>query len=211
MFYLIGINSGNFVAFFEIKHLSCQKGFNILFKEINFTAKNSEIVQIKGVNGKGKTSLLKILSGLSLPDSGHISFNNMLSESDEYQKDILYLGHANSISVDLKVIENLEYLRLLNNTDLNLHSIYALKKLGLANFQDEFCLNLSAGQKRRVILSMLVLSKSKVWLFDEPFPALDSLGIELIENLIKQHSDNGGICFFTSHQASSLKVKELVL
>jgi len=196
---------------FLISNLSCQKGFNLLFKETNFIAKESDIVQIKGLNGKGKTSLLRILSGLSEPDSGFISLNNSLTYSDEYQEDILYLGHKPSISLDLTVIENLEYLRSLNNTDLKLKSLYALKKLGLANFQDEFCLNLSAGQKRRVILSMLILSKSKVWLLDEPFTALDSLGIELIENLIKQHSDNGGICFFTSHQISSLNVKELIL
>ena len=196
---------------FEIKDLSCQKGFNLLFKDINFTAKESDIVQVKGANGKGKTSLLRILSGLSEPDSGQISFNNSLSDSDEYQKDILYLGHNSSISVDLTVIENLEYLRSLNNTDLNLQSLHALNKLGLANFQNEFCLNLSAGQKRRVILSMLVLSKSKIWLLDEPFTALDSLGIELIESLIKHHCDNGGVCFFTSHQTSSLNVKELVI
>ena len=187
------------------------KGFNLLFKDINFTAKESDIVQVKGANGKGKTSLLRILSGLSEPDTGQISFNDSLSYSDVYQKDILYLGHNPSISVDLTVIENLEYLRSLNNTDLNLQSQYALKELGLANFQSEFCFNLSAGQKRRVILSMLALSNSKVWLLDEPFTALDSLGIELIESLIKQHSDNGGICFFTSHQTPSLNVKELVL
>jgi len=196
---------------FKIKDLSCQKGFNLLFKNLNFNAKESDIIQVKGLNGKGKTSLLKILSGLSEPDSGNISFNNSLSYSEEYQKDILYLGHNPSISLDLTVIENLEYLRLLNNTDLNIKSLHALKKLGLANFQNEFCLNLSAGQKRRVILSMLALSNSKVWLLDEPFTALDSLGIELIESLIKQHSNNGGICFFTSHQTSLLNVRELVL
>jgi len=199
------------VPVFKIKDLSCQKGFNLLFKNINFTAKESDIVQVKGANGKGKTSLLRILSGLSEPDSGHITFNDFLSDSDEYQKDILYLGHNPSMSVDLTVIENLEYLRSLNNTDLNIQSLHALKKLGLANFQNEFCLNLSAGQKRRVILSMLVLSNSKVWLLDEPFTALDSLGIELIENLMMQHCENGGVCFFTSHQTSSLNVKELVL
>ena len=199
------------MSLFEIKDLSCQKGFNLLFKNIYFTAKQSDIVLVKGANGKGKTSLLRILSGLSEPDSGHITFNDFLSDSDEYQKDILYLGHNPSISSDLTVFENLEYLRSLNNTDLNLQSLDALKKLGLTNFQNEFCLNLSAGQKRRVILSMLVLSKSKIWLLDEPFTALDSLGIELIEGLIKHHCDNGGVCFFTSHQTSSLHVKELVL
>jgi len=196
---------------FEIKDLSCQKGFNLLFKNINSIAKESDIVQVKGVNGRGKTSLLRILSGLSEPDSGQISLNNSLSCSDEYQMDILYLGHNPSISLDLTVIENLEYLRSLNNTDVNLQSLDALKKIGLTNFHNEFCLNLSAGQRRRVILSMLVLSKSKVWLLDEPFTALDSSGIKLIESLIKQHSDNGGICFFTSHQTPSLNVKELVL
>ena len=86
------------MSLFEIKDLSCQKGFNLLFENVKFLAKDSDIVQVKGLNGKGKTSLLRILSGLSEPDSGQISFNDSLSDSDEYQKDILYLGHNPSIS-----------------------------------------------------------------------------------------------------------------
>ena len=77
---------------FEIKDLSCQKGFNLLFKNINFTTKESDIVQIKGANGKGKTSLLRILSGLSEPDSGQISFNDSLSDSDNIKKIFSTLG-----------------------------------------------------------------------------------------------------------------------
>ena len=196
---------------FNIRDLSCQKGFNLLFKNINFSANQSDIIQIKGANGRGKTSLLRIISGLSEQDSGDIIFNSKPLNSDEYQKDILFLGHAPSISEDLTVLENLEYLRLLNKTDPESESLYALMKFGLTNYKNEFCKNLSAGQKRRVILSLLVLSTSKVWLLDEPYTAIDSSGIELIESLIKQHSDNGGICFFTSHQTSSLNIKELVL
>ncbi len=81
----------------------------------------------------------------------------------------------------------------------------ALNDVGLKGYEDEYCAKLSAGQKRRVILAGLFVSDAKLWLLDEPFTALDPKGVEIVEQRIKKHSEQGGICIFTTHQDSVLE------
>ena len=88
--------------------------------------------------------------------------------------------------------------------------IQALDDVGLKGYADETCANLSAGQKRRVILASLFVSKAKVWLLDEPFTALDPKGVEIVENAIFQHCANGGLCLFTTHQDSALPNQRVI-
>ena len=80
----------------------------------------------------------------------------------------------------------------------------ALTSVGLKNFEYEYAVNLSAGQKRRIVLSALFMTQAKVWLLDEPFTALDADGINVIETKITKHCDGGGICILTTHQKCNL-------
>ena len=187
-----------------VSDLTCQRGYNELFSNLSFELNSGEILKISGANGSGKTSLLKILAGLNSAESGKLSVNNKKVGSYDYQSDIFYLGHLPALSPELHCKENLDYLTQLNNSSSDLEISEALTSVGLKNFEYEYAANLSAGQKRRIVLSALFMSQAKVWLLDEPFTALDADGINVIETKITKHCDGGGICILTTHQKCNL-------
>jgi len=187
-----------------VSDLTCQRGYNELFSNLSFELHSGEILKISGANGSGKTSLLKILAGLNSAESGKLSINNNKVGSYGYQSDILYLGHLPALSPELQCKENLDYLTQLNNSNSDQSLNDALKNVGLKNFEYEYAANLSAGQKRRVVLSALFITQAKVWLLDEPFTALDANGINVIETQITKHCDDDGICILTTHQECNL-------
>ena len=187
-----------------VSDLTCQRGYNELFINLWFELNSGEILKISGANGSGKTSLLKKIAGLNSAESGRLSINNNKVGSYEYQSDIFYLGHLPALSPELHCKENLDYLTQLNNSSSNQSLDEALTNIGLKNFENEYAANLSAGQKRRVVLSALFITQSKVWLLDEPFTALDSDGINVIEAQITKHCNNNGICVLTTHQECNL-------
>lgn len=196
----------------SVNNLSCQRDYNLLFENLSFELNSGEVLRISGQNGSGKTSLLKIIAGLNTPELGSIEFDQNQSNSEKYQIETLYLGHYAALSSELSCIENLEYLTNLNTEILSPNFHGALKEVGLENYEHESAGNLSAGQKRRVALSLLFISQSKVWLLDEPFTALDSDGIKIIENQIEKHCANGGLCILTTHQDCNIKsLKEISL
>ena len=196
----------------SVNNLSCQRGYNLLFENLSFELNSGEVLRISGQNGSGKTSLLKIIAGLNSPELGSLEFDQNKSNSETYQIETLYLGHYAALSSELSCIENLEYLTNLNTEILSPNFHDTLKEVGLENYEHESAGNLSAGQKRRVALSLLFISQSKVWLLDEPFTALDSDGIKIIENQIKKHCANGGLCILTTHQDCNIKnLKEISL
>jgi heme exporter protein A len=193
-----------------INNLSCLKGYNQLFSNLSFQVNTGDILRITGTNGSGKTSLLKILAGISSYEQGEVSLNNYQVNTDEYQHNIFYLGHQASLSSELSSIENLEYLSILNKTAKQQELFQALADIGLKGYEYEYCGNLSAGQKRRVILAGLFVSKAQIWLLDEPFTALDPTGVKIVENKITQHCNNGGMCLFTTHQKSALANQKIL-
>ncbi len=188
----------------KIDNLSCQKGYNLLFKHLSFEVNPGDILRITGTNGSGKTSLLKILSGLDTREQSCISLDSHTVKSEAYQEEIFYLGHLSALSGELSALENLEFLTGLNKPTNQIQLIKALSNIGLKGYEDEYCAKLSAGQKRRVILAGLFISNAKVWLLDEPFTALDPDGVAIIERRINKHCEQGGLCLFTTHQSSTL-------
>ncbi|CAC9536082.1 ABC transporter involved in cytochrome c biogenesis, ATPase component CcmA [uncultured Gammaproteobacteria bacterium] len=187
-----------------INDLSCQRGYNQLFSNLSFQVNVGEVLHITGTNGSGKTSLLKILAGVSAREHGEISWNQHSVKSEEYRQEVFYLGHQAALSGELSSLENLEFLSALNKSTDQQQLIQALGDIGLKGYKDEYCANLSAGQKRRVILAGLFVSKAKIWLLDEPFTALDPTGVKIVESRIEKHCNNGGLCLFTTHQDSAL-------
>lgn len=185
----------------RIEHLQCIRDDRILFDDLNFQLSVGQLLQIEGPNGCGKTSLLRILCGLTLATEGVVYWNNqdIQAVAAEYWATLAYIGHAPGIKADLTPLENLAMARALsaNPTEMDLET--ALVQMGLYGFEDVPTRTLSAGQQRRVALARLLINQAQLWILDEPFTALDKAAIKMIENLLDNHARQGGMAILTSH------------
>ena len=187
---------------FSIHNLECIRQNNMLFRGLNFSIKDGDLLQINGANGSGKSSLLQICSGLIEPTAGEILWENknINKYRYEFQSNILYLGHSNAIKAALTVEENMRIIHSLTGEKPNIDYSEILNTMGMTGMNEILVSRLSAGQKRRVGLTRLYMTKSKLWFLDEPFNALDKKGKKIIENIVINHCNDGGIVLFTTHQ-----------
>jgi len=183
------------------KDLMCVRDDRVLFENLNFSITSGQLLQIEGHNGSGKTSLLRILCGLALPAEGEIHWNNQNIDDIryDYHADLIYIGHAHGVKSELTPLENLKIAQSLSATPLETDLELALQKVGLRGFEDVLSRTLSAGQQRRVSLARLLISKTALWILDEPFTSLDKAGIQYVEELLENHIENGGMAILTSH------------
>lgn len=201
----------------EVSDLECIRGEKRLFASVDFRLAGGELLSLQGRNGSGKTSLLRMLSGLAPPASGRIAWQGLPigKLGADYRRALCYLGHHNAIKEELTPLENLlASARLADEALDEGGALEALECLGLAGREDLACRYLSQGQKRRVALARLVHERRPLWLLDEPFVALDSAAVELIATLISAHLQRGGLCVLTTHQVVNIvagKQRELVL
>lgn len=196
------------MAELKIKDLVCVRDDRLLISDLSLLLESGQMLHIEGKNGSGKTSLLRILSGLSRPESGAVLFNGKTLESlaGEYYEQINYIGHHDGIKRDLSSIENLRMAQAIAKPkDIDLND--ALKAVNLYAFADNLVSTLSAGQKRRLALARLVVTDAPFWIMDEPFTSLDTASIALFENLFLEHLAQGGLIAMTSHHALALQDK----
>lgn len=183
--------------------LACRRGERLLFKGIDLALMPAELLWLRGANGSGKTSLLKILAGLAKPEAGTVEWplQDRAAVVSQAARAPLFIGHANALKDDLTVAESLHFLLRMNDIDSTPASrLDALQRVGLASRRDAFVRTLSQGQRKRVTLARLALASPRVWLLDEPFDALDAGGIELLEALLTAHVEGGGSAVVTSHR-----------
>jgi heme exporter protein A len=183
--------------------LTCVRGERTLFTGLDLEVSAGEWLHVRGENGIGKTSLLRLLSGLTKPAAGEIFWNEQLISADpsEYHRNLLFLGHRDSLKEDLTALENLSIATALDGIALTEDEILlALHRFGLRGREDLPVNCLSAGQKRRVLLARLLLRQAKLWILDEPFNALDVRAVEMLSELILEHIASGGMAIMTSHQ-----------
>lgn len=187
----------------EVSNLKCVRGERQLFDGVGFRLESGNLLYLRGANGAGKTSLLRILCGLSPAEAGQILWNGVGIDElgDRYRRDLFYLGHHNALQEALTVNENLTfYAALAGAIPSEADTADALARLGLRACQTRLVRHLSQGQKRRVALSRLMLNSAKLWVLDEPFVALDQAAIALLAGLVAAHLNKGGLAVLTSHQ-----------
>jgi heme exporter protein A len=190
----------------EASRLSCIRDQRMLFDALDVQLADAEILQIEGVNGAGKTSLLRILCGLLPPRQGTVSWRGEPIEHCRplFHGELLYIGHHPGIKEELSAQENLLFYRSLGGFVMDGDIAAALDQVGLYGYEDVPVRSLSAGQRRRVALARLWLSTATLWILDEPLTAIDSDGIRNLEARLRQHRDNGGSVVLTSHQTLGL-------
>ena len=184
--------------------LACVRGERPLFRGVDLAVDAGEWLHVRGANGAGKTSLLRLLAGLSVPAAGEVRWNGepIAAAGAAYRRDMLFLGHHGALKDELSALENIELAGALDGAPpAPADVIAALRRFGLQGREDLPVRVLSAGQKRRVLLARLLTRKAKLWVLDEPFNALDAKAVDMLSALIAGHVGEGGMAVVTSHQA----------
>ncbi len=192
---------GSTLAFHD---LGCSKGGRQLFKGVHCVVPGGRWLHVAGANGIGKTSLLRMLCGLSPIESGDILWNgqSISVQRNSFQRDLSYLGHLNGLQESMTVHENLIFSTALRGHAPDTRLVSAtLARFGVGGRNEQLVRHLSQGQKRRVALARLALSPAPLWVLDEPFVAMDDTGIRMLSELIAQHLASGGTTVLTSHQS----------
>lgn len=182
----------------EVSGLSCERGFRSLFDNLCFKLKAGEIAHIAGLNGTGKTTLLRTIAGLFQPESGEITLNG--DSIPEQQAGIAYLGHKIALKGSLTARENLEFAERIQGKHSGISVDYSINLLNAKGYCDTPVAQLSAGQKQRIALARVIRTNAQLWLLDEPATALDSDGVRILQQLIEQHSEKNGLTLYTGHQ-----------
>jgi len=183
--------------------LCVYRGDSCLFRDIALDLAVGQLLYVSGPNGSGKTTLLRLLCGLTLPEEGEVRWDgeSIRSGTDDYNRELFYFGHLNGIKGDLSALENLQMNAALAGCAVTEDAaLDALELMGLSGYEDLPTKVLSQGQKRRVALSRLWLTRARLWILDEPFTALDIAAISLLRDRLRAHLDQQGMIVLTTHQ-----------
>ena len=196
----------------EASGLDCVRQGRTLFRALSFSVAAGDRLRIAGVNGSGKTSLLRILCGLLAPNAGEVRWKGDRIDSlrEEFSRQIVYLGHAPAVKDDLTAAENL----VIACTLAGVSTGWAVMDEALGRFgvpREQRIGRLSQGQRRRAALARLAVSGAvPLWLLDEPYAALDVEAAKIVDTLIAEHAKRGGAVVFTTHQETGAEASRVL-
>ncbi len=191
----------------RVSHLSCSRGNKPLFADISFELKAGQALHLEGDNGVGKTSLLRIVCGLSPADAGEVCWQDKTIQENAaaFRSSLFYLGHGLSLKEELTALETLMSDAAVSGRTLSVsQALVALARMGLRGREHLPLRVMSQGQKRRTALARLLASQAPLWVLDEPFVALDVKAMDGLRGLLAEHVAHGGMVLFTSHQPVAL-------
>ncbi|MFG1479510.1 heme ABC exporter ATP-binding protein CcmA [Xanthobacter sp. V4C-4] len=177
--------------------LSCRRGFKLLFEQLDVSARSGRALVVTGPNGAGKSSLLRILAGLLAPTAGQVRLEGAAADSS-LREHLHYLGHDDAVKGALTVRANLAFWRqVLGPTGLGVED--ALEEVGLGGLGGLKASVLSAGQKRRLAIARLLVSRRPAWVLDEPTTALDARAQARFAAFGRAHLAAGGVLVAATH------------
>ena len=161
-------------------------------------------ITLEGPDGSGKTSLMRVLSGLLPPRAGRVLWQgkDTAEEPAPWRRALAWLGHDNAIKPQLSVSENLAFWARLTPAARGVDE--ALEEVGIGHLADLPAAMLSAGQRRRLALARLGLTRGGCWLMDEPTVTLDTASLARLSAMIARHRADGGLAVIASHDALDL-------
>jgi len=188
--------------------LSCMRGGRAVFDRLSVTLAPGDILTLTGRNGSGKTSLLRLMAGLSPPAAGAFSWQDgpVTEDPERHYSRIAYIGHADALKPVLTAEENLRHWAAMREPAISVERISsALATFGLAPLTDTPARYLSAGQRRRLALARLLTVDAPLWLLDEPTIALDADSRGVLYDVLKQHRDAGGMAAIATNVALEIE------
>jgi heme exporter protein A len=189
-------------AVLEAHAINVWRGERHVLRDVSLRVAAGECCKVTGANGVGKTTLLRVLCGLLAPETGETRWRGrrVAPSTDEYATALAYLGHSNALKADLTARENLKYLVGVRRTLTASEIDAALVRVGITDCADLTVRVLSAGQRRRLSLARLWSWPATLWVLDEPATNLDAAGHHLVEAMIGEHLQGGGLAVVAAHQ-----------
>jgi heme exporter protein A len=191
----------------EGRGLECVRGHRRLFRDLSFTIRPGTCFELRGANGSGKTSLLRMLCGLLPPESGAILWHGerIDMQRQAYLSSLTYIGHRSAVKDELTTLENLLASSALAGSELGpVEAQHALECLRLEDHKHLHARHLSEGQRRRLALARLVNCRRALWLLDEVMTSLDAWAAKSMATLIDDHLSRGGMAVIATHQELKL-------
>ena len=185
------------------------RGDRHVLRGVSLDVHPGELMHVSGPNGTGKTTLLRVVSGLLRPEKGSVAWQgrSIAATAAEYQSALAYASHEPALKSDLTALENLRFTvgRKRRVTVAELRS--SLERTGVANCADLPARVLSAGQRRRVAMARVLAFRADLWLLDEPYTNLDGSGSSLLSALLAEHVGQGGVALVVAHHDLNVAVQ----
>ena len=181
----------------EAGGLAVLRGERLVLRDVDLSVAAGGASLLLGRNGAGKSTLLRVLAGLRRPDAGTLRWDgrDALADPSGHAGRCAYLGHADAIKPGLTTAENLALAARVGGGRI----ADALERLDLAPLAELPARMLSAGQKRRLALARLSLSRAALWLLDEPTLGLDAASVARFGAMLAEHRAAGGVVVSATH------------
>jgi heme exporter protein A len=191
----------------RVEKVHVWRGDRHVLQGVSLEVSPNELLHVSGPNGTGKTTLLRVVTGLLRPEHGLVTWlgQSIVKSPCEYQAALAYAAHEPALKGDLTAIENLRYSVGLKRRTTLKELQAALETTGVAACADLPARVLSAGQRRRVSLARVLAMRAPLWLLDEPYANLDAAGSELVSWLLQTHVQAGGLALVVAHRDLTLK------
>jgi len=185
-----------------INNLSFFRDDNLIFENLNLSLTNGQITQLRGKNGSGKTTFIKVILNLLSSKTGEIFWEgqNINKNIFNFYNQITYIADHNTSSRKLSVLDNINFWKGLSSSNLRKdETLLLLETFNLAKYLNTETMYLSSGEVKKLELLRLILEQKKIWILDEPYNHLDGSSIEILNQTFVDHTNNEGIILFASH------------
>ena len=188
----------------EIKNLNKKFGKLEVLKNVDLTCSKQECIALIGPNGCGKTTLIKSILGMVIPDKGSINFNEKtIFGQYHYREKIGYMPQIGRYPDNMTIAQIIDMIKKLRNqnTPLDEDLYHAFE---LESMQDKQMRTLSGGTTQKVSAVLAFLFNPDVLILDEPTAGLDPLASEILKEKIIREKEKGKLILITSHLLSEL-------
>ena len=196
-----------------INNLSFFRDDNLIFENLNLSLGNGQITQLRGKNGSGKTTFLKVILNLLSSKTGEIFWEgqNINKNIFNFYNQITYIADHNTSSRKLSVLDNINFWKGLSSSNLsNDETLLLLETFNLKKYLKTETMYLSSGENKKLELLRLILEQKKIWILDEPYNHLDDSSIEILNQTFVDHTNNDGIILFASHYNPAVNNLEIL-